>query len=130
MSPAVHVVDLGASPCNVKVRAVKRLSDENINAEVKAAKIPFVLPSTENEIQYIKKTGPSSKKVYPCTPDRRTVTMVSPITNSVTKLPESSKVFIVYFVFFQDGLNHTTSMLSPLVAIQDNYCLFCHNPMN
>ena len=100
LSPAVHVVDLGASPCNVKVKPMKRLSDENINAEVKAAKIPLVLPTTENEIHYIKKAVPTTKKVYPCTPDRRAVTMVSPITKSITKLPESSKVNIFYIHFF------------------------------
>ena len=102
LSPAVHVVDLGASPCNVKVKTVKRLSDENINSEVKAAKIPLVLPTTEREFHYIKKAAPCTKRVYPCTPDRRPVAMVSPITKTVTKLPESSKVsFKFYFSNFR-----------------------------
>ena len=59
---------------------------------MKDAKIPLILPTTEKEIDYIKKTAPSVKRVYPCTPDRRPVAMVSPITKTVTKLPESSKV--------------------------------------
>ena len=81
----------------MKVKAVKRLSDENMNSEVKDAKIPLVLPTTERECLYIKKAQPSTKRVYPCTPDRRPVAMVSPITKSITKLPESSMVgFLIY----------------------------------
>ena len=76
----------------MKVKAVKRLSDENLNSEVKDAKIPLVLPTAERECHYMKKTAPSMKKVYPCTPDRRPVAMVSPITKSVNKLPETSMV--------------------------------------
>lgn len=83
-SPAVHVVDLGASPCNVRPR--KRLSDENIDAEVKNAKIPVKTH----------KPATPKKTLFPSTPTtQRPVAMVSPITQSVKKMPEVTKKAIM-----------------------------------
>ncbi|XP_052228848.1 rho GTPase-activating protein 19-like [Dreissena polymorpha] len=68
-SPAVHVVDLGASPCNVKPR--KRLSDENMDPQVGAAKSLYRPPTP-------------CKTLFPNTPlsVARPVAMVSPITKT------------------------------------------------
>lgn len=85
-SPAVHIVDMGASPCNVKPR--KRLSDENIDTQVKDSKIPHI----EKEISYIKNNKTPCKALFPATPaTQRPVAMVSPITKSVTKMADLNK---------------------------------------
>ncbi|XP_053407003.1 rho GTPase-activating protein 19-like isoform X2 [Mercenaria mercenaria] len=88
-SPAVHVVDLGASPCNVKPK--KRLSDENIDSQVKNSKIPHMDASAS----YLRPATPK-KTLFPSTPAvQRPVAMVSPITQSVTKMPELTKKAIM-----------------------------------
>lgn len=79
----MHIVDLGSSPCNVKPR--KRLSDENMDSEVKAAKQPL------RERQY---RPPTPKKaLFPNTPltTPRPVALVSPITKTVNTLPDLSR---------------------------------------
>ncbi|KAL4231843.1 Rho GTPase-activating protein 19 [Mactra antiquata] len=80
-SPAVHVVDLGASPCNVRPR--KRLSDESIDLEVKNSKIA--------NMTY--KLASPKKTLFPTTPtsQQRPIAKVSPITQSVKKMPELTK---------------------------------------
>lgn len=77
-SPAVHIVDLGTSPCNVKPR--KRLSDENIDSQVKDAKVPM-------RDQCFSRNSTPCKKLFPTTPSttQRPVAMVSPITMTTVK---------------------------------------------
>lgn len=88
-SPAVHIVDLGSSPCNVK--PMKRLSDEDIDPHVKNPKIPFM----DHNVTYAMSTTPK-KTLFPSTPaTQRPVAMVSPITQSVTQMPELTKKAIM-----------------------------------
>ncbi|XP_052771503.1 rho GTPase-activating protein 19-like isoform X1 [Mya arenaria] len=86
-SPAVHIIDMGASPCNVKPR--KRLSDESVEAEVRAAKQPL------RDVRY--RPATPKKALFPNTPltTKRPVALVSPITKTVNTLPDLTKKSIM-----------------------------------
>ncbi|XP_021371940.1 rho GTPase-activating protein 19-like isoform X1 [Mizuhopecten yessoensis] len=83
-SPAVHIVDMKKSP-ETHRRPRKRLSSEGSDGSLPDKRpTPDMLPSTENEIDYIIKKHPE-RRMCPCTtPDRvgKPIAMVSPITHS------------------------------------------------
>ncbi|KAK3598442.1 hypothetical protein CHS0354_014064 [Potamilus streckersoni] len=98
-NPAVHIVDLKASPQmaqdpkvpnikNTTLLARKRHSDEDLNKD-----LPNVLMSSEKEIDYIFKVTPK-KKVCPFTQQKPTA-VVSPITKSSAKTPKSTQMAMV-----------------------------------
>ncbi|XP_069139032.1 rho GTPase-activating protein 19-like [Argopecten irradians] len=96
-SPAVHIVDMKKSP-ELYRKPRKRLSSEGSDGSIPDKRpTPDLLPSTENEIDYIMKKHPE-RRMCPCTtPDRvvnKPIAMVSPITHSpisqsVKKVPLS-----------------------------------------